>query len=401
MKSIRDINPYPLAVFSGLFLLGFAAFIAGVLGWQTQRIWQAYLVNFLFFSGLAYGGVMFVALMNVTNAKFGRPMKRLAESLGAFLPFSLLLFVLLYFGREAIFPWIHEPVPHKEPWLNVPFLFLREGLGFLLLTGLAMVLLSVSIKSDLLFGGRDTEPIRHSVVENHRFWRIQIVVSHIFTILYVFIITMTAWDLIMSLSPHWYSTLFGAYVFVSWFYSAIAALFIISILMHGNAALKPYIEPKNFHDLGKFLLAFLLVTGDFYFSQHLLIWYGNLPEETRFLIDRFHYQPWETLSWIIFAMVFVFPFFVLLIRRVKMNLTAMFILCLIILVGMWLEKLLLIAPSIWPPDTLPLGWVELLITCGFFGIMGLCVLVFLNRFPVVPMGDPIFLKTRMAAREEA
>ncbi len=380
---------------------GAGGFAAGMTGWHVQRIWQSYLTNFVFWTGLAYGGVAFVAVMNTVNQRWGRPMKRLAESMGAFLPISLVLFVGIWFGREHIFPWIHEPLPKKAAWLNIEFLFVREGVTLLVLTLVALVLLYGSIKSDSNYLARGRKIPDIEEMAQQRLWRIQQMVSPFFAILYIFLLTLVAWDLIMSLSPHWYSTLFGAYFFVGCFYSALAGLFVLSALVYRGKALSPYLGSDNFHQLGKFQLGFLMVLGDFFFSQYLLIWYGNIPEETRFIIDRFYIPPWHWVSWAVFALIFVIPFFVLLNRNIKMKPMAMLGLSAIILIGMWLERFLLIVPSIWVSDTIPLGLPEFLITAGFFGLMGVCVLFYLRRFPLVPAGDPVFARFYMIREGES
>jgi hypothetical protein len=135
-------------IFALLTLVGMAGFIFAILGPEPLRAWQAYLVNFLFWTGLSFGAVLFVAVLNLTGAAWGRPLKHLAESFGAYLPVGFALFWLLYFGRMEIFPWIREPVPGREVWLNVPFLFARNGAGFLLLSIASLAMVYFSLKGD-------------------------------------------------------------------------------------------------------------------------------------------------------------------------------------------------------------------------------------------------------------
>ncbi len=124
-----------IILFAALALAGAGAFLVGVGSPQSLRAWQAYLVNYVFWTGLSFGAVLFVAVLNMTDARWGRSLKRLAEGLGAFLPASFLLFWFLYFGREEIFPWVHDLKPEKAGWLNTGFLFARNGAGLLLLAG--------------------------------------------------------------------------------------------------------------------------------------------------------------------------------------------------------------------------------------------------------------------------
>jgi Ni/Fe-hydrogenase subunit HybB-like protein len=137
-------------------------------------------------------------------------------------------------------------------------------------------------------------------------------------------------------------------------------------------------------------LAFCLVTGDFFYSQFLVIWFGDLPHETRYVLLRVRESPWDLLAWTVLFVCFAIPFVVLLSRNLKQKPAFMMVLAVIILIGMWLERFLLIVPSLWKEGYIPLGLMELLITAGFFGIVALCVLLFLQKFPIFPLADPLF-----------
>jgi hypothetical protein len=204
------------------------------------------------------------------------------------------------------------------------------------------------------------------------------------------VLSLIGFDLVMSLDPHWYSTLFGAYYFVGSFYTALAALIILALVVRKNLGLEAVIQDQQFHDLGKLLLAFCLVTGDFFYSQFLVIWYGNLPEETRYVILRVNQAPWSGLAWGVLITCFALPFVVLLSRKIKMKPVAMLVLSSIILVGMWFERFLLVVPSLWKEGEIPFGFLEIFITAGFLGMMVLSVLWFLRVFPALPVADPLF-----------
>jgi Ni/Fe-hydrogenase subunit HybB-like protein len=377
-----------------LMVIGAAAFLKGVDGPQAARVWQAYLVNFLFWTGLAFGTVLVSAALTMTNARWGRPIKRLAEAPGAFLPIAFLLFCGLYFGKEKIFPWIHEPVPHKEAWLNIDFLFARNGIALLVLTFVSMLLIYHSVRRDMkAVAGKDPG-------EGDKHGRSQTFLAPVFAILYALVLSLIAIDLIMSLDPHWVSTLFGAYYFIACFYSGLAAVIILSSIAVGRLGLGEYIGKQQFHDLGKLLLGFCIVTGDFFYAQFLVIWYGNLPEETKFVILRLNHSPWQPLAWAVLFGCFALPFLVLLIRRIKMRPRFMMVLCSFILVGMWFERFLLVVPSLWEGKSIPFGPTEILITAGFFGTMALCVMIFLRMFPMLPVSDPLFRESLEAAGAE-
>jgi hypothetical protein len=338
----------------------------------------------------------------MTNAHWARPVKRLAKAPGAFIPVLFLLFWPLYFGREKLFSWIHDPVAGKEIWLDPEFLFVRDGLGLLMLSFVALALIFCSVRRDLKFislqrekdPGQHRPPSESTISEmaqvDARGWQLQITLSPILGILYAVVLSLIAFDLIMSLDPHWLSTLFGAYYFVGSFYTALAALIVLSYLGMRSMGMRYFIQPKHFHDLGKLLFGFCIVTGDFFYSQFLVIWYGNLPEEAHYVILRVRHTPWESLAWSVLLICFVIPFLILLSRRIKLQPEAMLIIGCLIIVGMWLEKYLLIAPSLWEGGKIALGLPEILVSAGFLGAVSLTVLLFLKRFPLLPVSDPLF-----------
>ena len=142
------------------------------------------------------------------------------------------------------------------------------------------------------------------------------------------------------------------------------------------------IESSHFHDIGKLFFAFCLLWADFFYVQLTVIWYGNIPEETHYVIERTVMVPWNTLAWAIFIVCFIIPFVILLNKKVKTKPVFMMILCSIIIIGFWLEHLLLLAPAMsHDAHSLSLGVSDGLITVGFFGLMVLAVSFFLKRFP--------------------
>jgi hypothetical protein len=395
LDEILQSRPRPgqkrwLVIFGMLAIVGAGVFLAGVSGSQAQRAWQVYLVNFLFWSGLAFGTVLFSATLTMTNARWGRPLKRLAEAPGAFLPVAFLLFWVLFFGKERIFPWIHEDVGHKHLWLSSGFLFARDGASLLFLTIASLALVYCSVQRDVRSTAGSDKGHPTGVSGKESTADAQTVLSPIVGILYAVVLSLIAFDLIMSLSPHWHSTLFGAYFFVGCFYGALAAMAILASLSARLMNLGAFIQGNHFHDLGNLLLAFCMVTGDFFYSQFLVIWYGNLPVETRFVLLRVRESPWDLLAWAVLLICFVIPFVLLLSRRIKKNGVVMMLLGITILIGLWLERFLLVVPSIWKEGNVPLGLMELLITAGFFGIVAFCVLLFLRKYPILPVGDPLF-----------
>lgn len=372
-----------LAGVAGIFLLaGIIAFLIGVFGGNPQKTWQIFLVNFLYFSGIAQGMVVFAAALQMTNAKWGRPVKRIAELGAYYLPLSLLLLVVLYFGKAHLFPWIDHPIPEKAHWLNANFLFTRDFIGLLILTLLSLWFVKISLRPDraALSGKEEGSENLASGLFN---------LAPIIAILYAVIYSLIAFDLIMSLDPHWYSTLFGAYFFITSFYTGMAALVVIIVFSRRYYNLGEYIKPQQFHDIGKLLFGFCVVSGDFFFSQFLVIWYGNLPEETQYVILRLREAPWSALSYIVLFGAFTIPFILMISRKLKHNPATMAGIATLILVGVWLEKFLLVVPSIWHQHSLPLGISEILVSLGFLSSFVLIFIFAAGKHPLLPVGDPL------------
>jgi hypothetical protein len=377
----RSVNWGALKAFClVLFLIGAAAFIYEIFGGDAKRAWSAYLTNYVYWTGLAFGTFLLSPILVLTNATWGRPVKRLSESVVLFLPFSFILLLPLFLGRANAFWWVIHPEEQKAPWLNTPFFFAREGIGLLALTFTAVLLTRNSVKGDMEYidglpGAADRQ-------------RSQSALSTAYVILYAFIMTLVAFDMMMSLNPEWFSTLFGAYYFAVSFYAGLAFLAILSTFAVKKMGMGNAIESKQFHDIGKLLFGFCVVCLDFFYVQFLVIWYGNLPDETRYVIWRVIYDPWAALAWTVLIVLFVVPFLVLLLRKIKMKPALMAGISVWILIGIWLEKFLLVTPSMVKSKSLPLGIFEVLITIGWLGLFAFCVCSFLQRYPVLAVSDP-------------
>ena len=197
-----------------LAALGAGVFLAGVSGPHAQRAWLAYLVNWLFWSGLALSGLAFIAMLRLTKAEWAGPLQGTAEALAGFLPISLLLFGPLFLGREYLFSWMAHPVPAKAAWLDTPFLIARDVAGLIALYGVGFMLLRASRLEREHAAGRS--PIGKSSSPSSMQ---PTVLSVLFLVLYAVVGSLLAFDLVMSLDPHWISTLFGAYVCIGNLYA--------------------------------------------------------------------------------------------------------------------------------------------------------------------------------------
>lgn len=390
----------------GLWVLagvGMLTFLIGVAGENSQRAWQAYLVNWLFWSGLALSGLTFSAILQVTKAQWAGPVRQLAEALAAFLPFSFFLFIVLFLGSEQLFSWILDPVPAKQAWLNKPFLILRNLFGLVVLYGCGFALLRASLRASGSLAARYAAGAlpgvfalfvsQEKAADTEGGKRQLTVLSPIFILLYAIVFSLFAFDLVMSLEPYWLSTLFGAYFCIGNMYAGLSLLAILAALMRSsisssssssssNSSNSALFSPERAHDLGKLLFGFCVLWTYLFWCQYLPIWYGNLPEETGFLVVRLFDEPWTQVSFIVLLFNFLLPFPILLLQWVKRDPAALACISTIILVGMWLERYILVVPSIWHEHWLPLGWIELGVLVGFFALFTLAFRAYVETFPI-------------------
>jgi hypothetical protein len=368
------------AVFPVLALLGLGAFLFQVSGEHPEKAWQAYLVNFILWSAVAQGGVLFSVVLHVTKARWGRPLQGLAESFAAFFPVSFALFLVLFLGRASVFPWLGGDLHGKEGWLTLPFLFSRDAAGLLILYGLGFAYLRHGLALKRMESGISED--RREALQSR-----MTVLAVLYIMAYALVLSLLAFDLVMSADPQWISTLFAPYGFVKAFYLGLGALIVLASVLHLAGKERSMLTSSHFHDVGKLFFAFCLLWADFFYCQFLVIWYGNIPEETSYLIERTMTLPWSRLAWAVFILSFVLPFLILINRAVKSRPRFMIVLCSMVFVGLWLEHYLLLGPALNPgADSIPISLSDVLIALGFLGLMAMAVRSALTRFPeLVPV----------------
>lgn len=383
-----------------LVVVGAVAWFVGM-GSDPLRAWRIYLVNFLFFTGIGVGGVLFVCVVNTASGAWARNVKRVAEGLGLFLPVSFVLFLLMLPGLKTLLPWVEHP--YGPSWyLNLSFLAWRNVSGLLVLALLGVYIIYLSLRVDFGYekeeGGERTGPLSRFLT---RGWkgtsaeaaaarRRLVVLSPVYAILFALVLTVIGVDLIMSLKAGWYSTLIGAYYFVGCFYTSLAALLLAVIWTRRKYGLEGEIVPKHFHDIAMLTMGFGIVTGDFFYTQLFVIWYGNLPVETSFLIDRMGDTPWRMVGILVLLLCFALPLLASLRRSLKERAVPMAVFAVAVLCAMWLERFLLIGPSITGSESILFGPMEVLVSLGFLGLLGATFLLFMGRVPPVVLRDPIF-----------
>jgi len=338
-----------LAVLGGL-----AAFIAGAWSSHAQEAWTVLLVNYLFFLGLAQAGVTWAAVLELARAKWAEPVRRLGEACAPFLPLTFVPAVALFVGRTWILPWIGHDMGDRAGWMNVPALVARTGVGLVVLIALSLVY--VQRNRQARAQGLDPEQAHRGTAA----------LSVLIPVLYAVVFSLLSFDFVMGLRPFWRSSLIGPYFFCGAMYCGMALIALAAAGL-GRREGSPFrLNRQQQLDVGNLFLAFGMLTTYMFFGHLLVIWYGNLPEETSFLVARYHLQPWYTLTWVVIGAAFLGPFACLVVREVKASPRLLAGVAVVVLLAMWLERYLLVAPSLMPTGP-HVGAVEPFVTLGFAG----------------------------------
>jgi Ni/Fe-hydrogenase subunit HybB-like protein len=360
-----------------LAALGAVAFLYGISRPQPAATWGIYLVNLLFWSSLAITGPAVAGMIQMTEGRWSPGIKRLALTTAGFLPVSFVLFLVLFLGRAVLYPWVTTPVPVRAAWLNVPFMSLRIGLGVLGLYAVALTFVRAVLDEPRAGGDRPEAVARRTRL------------ATIMLMLYVVVLSLWGFDLVMSLDPYWYSGLLGGYYVVTSLYTGFGLVTFLAI--RANARNGADVSHSAIQDIAKLTFAMCIMWMYFFFSQYLVIWYGNVPVETKFFLRRFFVDPWRTLAFVIFIAGALIPFCYLLKRLTGRPPTRHKVFTVILFMGwiaVFLERIMLVFPSMSTDNTLPLGPVGLLITAGFFSLFVLSRHWFLARHPAASAPAP-------------
>jgi hypothetical protein len=384
-------------------LVGVVTFCIGLVTYSPAHLWGAYYTNLNFFMGLAAGSVIICAAVQIVRATWSVPVRRLAEANAAFLPWAFILFLCSYFGREYLFPWGRGPMPGREWWMQADFVYLRNGLLLGFLFYLMHRFVRLSLRSDVGFlreksrnknlwrgaryqaltaGWKGSESEVDATARKLS-WNAPVLV-----LAYALIYSIYAFEMIMGMDAVWFSTMFGGFIFVGNIYLAWAVLS-MSTVYHArrNPDFASTLGRQQFWDLGKLTFGFCMLWGYLFFSQFLPQWYGNLPEETLWMITRTREYPWKAWAWVVFPMCFVIPFIMLLSEDVKKNTNTLASICLVVFLGKWAEQYILIMPQMFPHQ-IPFSPLEVGLFFGFLGAYVLSIQHFIAKYPLITISHP-------------
>jgi hypothetical protein len=379
IENIRNPRkPLPgRAVRTGLVLLvsGILLCVGGYLADEKHAAFNN-VVSFLFLTGIGAGSLFLVALEYIAGAVWSVPMRRINEFLSGLLPFAALLAIPLFFYLPEIFSWaggehLHDNiVQSKLAYLNVNFFSIRFAAIFCIWILFLTILSWNSLKQDI------TGDQKHT--------RRNIIVSGIFLPFFAIGITLLPIDWAMSLEPDWYSTIFGVYYFSGSVVAALAVLTLVTVYLFDHGYF-PFLRADHFYNLGALMFTFVNFWAYIAFSQFMLIWYSNLPEETSWFIMRWK-NGWEIVSVVLILIHFWVPYFMLLSQESKMNLKRLKYTAILLIAAHFTDMYWLVMPSF--NNEFQIGWVEAGFPILEAGLVILLLSWMMKRRNYIPVNDP-------------
>ena len=375
----------------------------GVAGINNPVFWGFYIINFVFWIGLSHAGTLISAILRLTNATWRRPITRCAEVITVFALSIGALFPLIHLGRVEKFYWLLPYPSERGLWPNFRSALLWDAMAITtyLVGSVAFLLLPIipdfSLIRDRVTGWRRTLYSalslgwRGTAKQWHRLELAMHILAVVIIPVAVSVHTVVSWDFAMAPVPMWNTAIFGPYFVCGAIFSGIAALIVAMYFIRKLMHLENYLQPIHFENMGKLLLTLSLLWLYFIFAEHLTAWYNNEPSEMAVFWSRIRgrYAP---LFWGMVACNFVIPFPILAIRQLR-TITGTMIASLFVIVGMWLERFLIVVPSLsfkhlpyaWG-DYRP-SWVEITILAGTFAAMILLYLLFSKLVPIISIWE--------------
>lgn len=367
---------------NALALIAAGGWVACAIAFRLDpaRFHASYLVAYAFFVTLTLGALFFVMLQHLTGAAWSVTMRRMAENVMAAIPLGAVLFLPIAFGLPSLYEWARPEAVAADPvlqgkaaFLNPQFFLLRTALYFALWTLWAWKLYRNSVR------GRGLQACQSS-----QRW------SAPGMIMLTVTVALAGFDWLMSLDPHWYSTMFGVYVYSGAALAFIAALILILLAFRQAGVLRTSVNREHYHDLGKWLFALTVFWAYIAFSQYMLIWYANLPEETAWFRDRL-VGSWRGVSLLLVVGHFLVPFFVLISRAAKRRLGLLGAAAAWVLFMQYTD-LYWIAMPIFSKRGVTPHWIDLAALAAVGGSFALAFWSRLGAHPLAPVNDIRFEK---------
>ena len=363
---------------------------------DSHAAWTSLIFNNYFFLGISIFAVFFVALQHVAEAGWSTVIKRVPEAIMTFLPYACAVMIFIVVAAmlhwNHIYHWMEEGImtegaPNydkiiagKEAYLNPIFFLVRSIIYVVVWIYCAKRLRDISLQGDLEGG----------IGENS--YNKGITVSAWFIVFFAVSSSMASWDWIMSIDTHWFSTLFGWYIFSEWSAIGFTTILLFCLFLKKQGYLQD-LNDSIIHDLGKWVFAFSVVCTYMWFSQFMLIWYANIPEEVTYFMERIELSNYRFLFWFSAAINFVVPTIVLMSRDAKRNTNFLIVASVVILIGHWINSYLLFAPGTLH-DHGHLGLTDLGMGLGFLGLFFYVVFRSLTTRPLSVKHHPFLEESK-------
>ena len=365
-------------LYQRLLVIGFLGLVLTAVGYfvDSAQMFHSYLTAFTFWVTIGLGGLFFLLMAHLTGAVWSVVIRRLAESITSALPLLALLFIPLFFGIHELYHWSHkEAVLHdhllqwKSYYLNMGFFILRTVVYFACWIFISQRLIRLS---SLQTGVKEVNQMKHTSA-----WG---------TILFALTFSFASFDWLMSLDPHWYSTIYGVYIFGGAFLTFIVTITLSLVFLQANGILRNQVTKEHYHDLGKLLFGFTVFWAYIAAAQYFLIWYGNIPEETIWYRHRGE-GSWMAVSLILAFGHFVIPFSVLIFYRAKRSLRVLVPISILLLLMHYVDLYWNIMPNLHTHNA-HFSWQDITTLVGIGGVVLAVMWRNFARKPVVPVRDP-------------
>jgi len=362
-------------------IVGVAGLVLGAIGWffNQEQFFRSYLLGFIFWIGIALGCLAILMVQHMSGGAWGLVIRRVLESATRTFPLMLVLFIPLALGIGVLYEWAHPEavaasplLQHKRPYLNTGFFLARAAFYFIVWLAISYFLNRWSSEQDRT----GEEPLTRKLQ----------VLSGPGLVLYGLTVTFASVDWVMSLEPEWFSTIFGVLFMGGQGVSAMAFVIAVIVLLATRKPLSDILAPRHLHDLGKLLLAFIMLWAYFSFSQFLIIWSGNLPEEIPYYVKRLQ-GPWRYIGLFIVLFHFALPFVMLLSRDLKRNGRMLAMVAIFVIVMRFVDLYWLIAPG-FHGGQFHIHWLDIVLPVGLGGVWVWFFTQQLKNRPLIPIRDP-------------
>jgi hypothetical protein len=347
---------------------------------DLAQFFRAYVVGFMFSLGLALGSTAILMMHHLTGGSWGIPVRRVLEAASRTLPLFVILFLPIALGMSHLYIWTHADAVSSDPilksktlYLNAPFFLIRAGVYFLIWIALAWRLNTLSAQQD-----RGWTPERADRMAR---------ISAGGLVIYVLTLTFASVDWMMSLDPHWYSTIFGLLLLAGQGISGFCFIILVSVMLARHGPFSAVVRKHQLHDWGKLLFTFVMLWAYFNFSQFLLIWSANLPEEIPYYLERMR-GSWGGVGLIVVLLHFAVPFTLLLSRDLKRDSGKLVKVAVLLLAMRVLDLFWIVAPWAHEPDHHEIPWMYFVAPVGLAGVFAWAFFWQFKKRPVLPVGDP-------------